>query len=116
MEKPESDCWVLRFCHACQFVERSRGTLDPRAFLTIQTLDSSSITTKRAKSWCESKNDIPHIEISAKEALHVDEAFATVARNALAQDSEVELYNEFPDQIKLSPANGSLPRQDNCGC
>ena len=84
--------------------------------LTLQIVNSSSITTKRAQSWCQSKNNIPYVEISAKEALHVDEAFATVARNALAQESEVELYNEFPDQIKLTPANGSLPRQDNCGC
>lgn len=79
-------------------------------------LENRSITTKRAQSWCQSKNNIPYFETSAKEALHVDEAFATVARNALAQENEVELYNEFPDQIKLSPLVSNSSRQDNCGC
>lgn len=66
--------------------------------------------------WCQTKNNIPYFETSAKEALHVDEAFATVARNALAQENEVELYDGFPDQIKLSPGPSAGTRQDNCGC
>ncbi|OQR68955.1 ras-related protein Rab-7a-like [Tropilaelaps mercedesae] len=79
-------------------------------------LENRSITAKRAQSWCQSKNSIPYFETSAKEALYVDEAFATVARNALAQETEVELYNEFPDQIKLSSGPSGGTRQENCGC
>jgi len=79
-------------------------------------LENRSITQKRAQSWCQSKNGIPYFETSAKEALYVDEAFAIVAKNALAQETEVELYNEFPDQIKITAGGSSENRSDNCGC
>lgn len=41
-------------------------------------------------------------------------AFQTIARNALAQENEVELYNEFPDQIKLT--NDNKAKQEACSC
>lgn len=43
------------------------------------------VTTKRAQAWCQSKNNIPYFETSAKEAINVDQAFQTIARNALKQ-------------------------------
>uniref|UniRef100_A0A4W5QYH5 RAB7b, member RAS oncogene family n=1 Tax=Hucho hucho TaxID=62062 RepID=A0A4W5QYH5_9TELE len=49
-----------------------------------------------------------------KEAINVDQAFQTICRNALKQESEVETY-DFPDQIKLRddrPASSS----DGCSC
>lgn len=46
---------------------------------------SSQVTTKRAQAWCQSKSDIPYFETSAKEAINVDQAFQTIARNALKQ-------------------------------
>lgn len=57
---------------------------------------------------------VPYFETSAKEAINVELAFQTIARNALAQESEVELYNEFPDQIKLT--DQTKARQDACAC
>ena len=51
------------------------------------------VSTKRAQQWCQSKGDIPYFETSAKEAINVEQAFQTVAKNALAQETEVELYN-----------------------
>lgn len=45
------------------------------------------VATKRAKSWCVSKGDIPYFETSAKEAIHVDQAFQQVAKLALQQES-----------------------------
>lgn len=57
---------------------------------------------------------VPYFETSAKEAINVELAFQTIARNALAQESEVELYNEFPDQIKLT--NDNKAKQDACSC
>lgn len=72
------------------------------------------MTAKRAQQWCEAKNHAPYFETSAKDAINVEQAFQTVAKNALAQESEVEMYNEFPDQIKLS--NESTASNSNCGC
>lgn len=47
------------------------------------------VSTKRAQQWCQSQNDIPYFETSAKEGLNVERAFQTIAKNALAQESEV---------------------------
>lgn len=80
-------------------------------------LEPRAISSKRAQQWCQQKNGIPYFETSAKEALNVEQAFQSIARNALAQQNQtVDLYNEFPDQIKLTnttkPNNGG----DSCAC
>ena len=72
------------------------------------------VSTKRAQGWCHTKGDVPYFETSAKEAINVEQAFQTVAKNALSQETEVELYNEFPDQIKLS--NDQNKKQEGCAC
>lgn len=77
-------------------------------------LDTRAVTTARAQSWCQSKGNIPYFETSAKENINVEQAFQTIARNALAQESEADLYPEFPDPIKISP--GSKGKSDGCGC
>lgn len=71
------------------------------------------MSAKRAQGWCNSKGDIPYFETSAKEAICVEQAFQTVAKNALSQETDVELYNEFPDQIKL---NNDQNKQNQGGC
>lgn len=48
----------------------------------------TQVTTKRAQGWCQSKNNIPYFETSAKEAINVEQAFQTIARNALKQVSK----------------------------
>lgn len=52
--------------------------------------DSSylKVTQKRAMTWCQSKGNIPYFETSAKEAINVEQAFQTVAKNALQQEAE----------------------------
>lgn len=77
-------------------------------------LDNRMVSTKRAQNWCESKNGIPYFETSAKESINVEQAFQTIAKNALAQEPEAELYNDFPSQIKLNDDN--KPKSDGCGC
>jgi hypothetical protein len=72
------------------------------------------VSAKRAQGWCQSKNNIPYFETSAKEAINVEQAFQTIAKNALAQETEVELYNDFPDQIKLD--NNTNKPKDGCAC
>ena len=76
---------------------------------------SVQVSAKRAQHWCQSKNNIPYYETSAKEAINVEQAFLTIAKNALAQESEANLYNEFPDQIKLT-GDPKLPMPDQCAC
>ncbi|CAB1318739.1 unnamed protein product, partial [Coregonus sp. 'balchen'] len=76
-------------------------------------LENRQVTTKRAQAWCASKNNIPYFETSAKEAINVEQAFQTIARNALKQESEVETY-DFPDQIKLRDDQPSS--SDGCSC
>lgn len=80
-------------------------------------LDNRQVSTRRAQQWCQSKNDMPYYETSAKEGLNVELAFQTIAKNALAQEAEVELYNEFPDQIRLNTERNNRPGSaDNCQC
>ena len=72
------------------------------------------MSTKRAQQWCHSKGDIPYFETSAKEAINVEQAFQMVAKDALAQEKDTEMFNEFPDQIKLT--NEQSKPKDSCGC
>uniref|UniRef100_A0A8C3ZJS1 Uncharacterized protein n=1 Tax=Denticeps clupeoides TaxID=299321 RepID=A0A8C3ZJS1_9TELE len=55
-------------------------------------LVTMQVTTKRAQAWCQSKNNIPYFETSAKEAINVDQAFQTIARDALKQVREPPLF------------------------
>ncbi|KAF8760916.1 Rab subfamily of small GTPases [Rhizoctonia solani] len=54
------------------------------------------VSQKRAMTWCQSKGNIPYFETSAKEAINVEQAFQTIAKNALAQEEEIELYESPP--------------------
>ncbi|KAJ3247203.1 hypothetical protein HDU78_005010 [Chytriomyces hyalinus] len=49
------------------------------------------VSQKRALAWCQQKGKIPYFETSAKEAINVDMAFQTMAKNALDQEADVEL-------------------------
>lgn len=76
--------------------------------------ENRAVSSKRAQAWCQSKNNIPYLETSAKEALNVESAFITVARNGLAQENDLELYkNDFPDQIRLTDRDNT---NDSCAC
>lgn len=80
-------------------------------------LEPRAISSKRAQQWCQSKNGIPYFETSAKEALNVEQAFQSIARNALTQQNQtVDLYNEFPDQIKLTNTTNRNSNSDSCAC
>lgn len=52
---------------------------------------TSQVSQKRAMTWCQAKGNIPYFETSAKEAINVEQAFQTIAKNALAQEAETEL-------------------------
>lgn len=62
------------------------------------------VTQKKALAWCQAKGNIPYFETSAKEAINVEQAFQTIARNALKQETEDDLY--IPDTVDV---NASAP-------
>lgn len=71
-----------------------------------------TVAEKKAKAWCATKGDIPHFETSAKEDLNVDAAFHTVARNALSNEAEEELY--VPDTVDVGAAAAPRPAASSC--
>jgi len=77
-------------------------------------LENRTVSAKRASQWCHSKGDVPYFETSAKEAINIEQAFQSIARTALAQEQDLELVNEFPDQIRLGDDRDQ--RKDGCAC
>ena len=71
------------------------------------------VSQKRAMTWCQSKGHIPYFETSAKEAINVEQAFQTIAKNALQQEAEAELYADYPDPIRIDASNS---RASGCNC
>uniref|UniRef100_H2ZN47 Ras-related protein Rab-7a n=2 Tax=Ciona savignyi TaxID=51511 RepID=H2ZN47_CIOSA len=78
-------------------------------------LENRVVSYKRAQGWCHSKSDIPYFECSAKDNINVEQAFQTVAKQALMQESDAELFNEFPDRIDLKN-NEAKPKGGDCAC
>jgi Ras-related protein Rab-7A len=71
------------------------------------------ISQKRAQAWCQSKGNIPYFETSAKEAINVEQAFQTIARNALKQGSdEAEVF--VPSGIQLGSKDDQKQSQGCC--
>merc|ERR1712151_935403 len=89
------------------------GPRDPENFPFVVLgnkidLDSRVVSQKRALAWCTAKGNIPYFETSAKEAINVEQAFQVIARNALKQESEDDIY--LPDPIAVTndkPASSS---------
>lgn len=53
-----------------------------------------------------------YFETSAKEAINVEQAFQTIAKNALQQETDVELYSDISDPIRIDSDN----TKDFSGC
>jgi len=78
-------------------------------------LENRAVSQKWAQQWCQGKNNIPYFETSAKEAINVEQAFYTIAQNALQQETDADLYTEFPETIKIPPG-GTQGQKSDCGC
>ncbi|KAI3370138.1 hypothetical protein L3Q82_024924 [Scortum barcoo] len=81
-------------------------------------LENRQVTTKRAQAWCQSKNNIPYFETSAKEAINVEQAFQTIARNALKQlassrGSSEEDFRYVPGKDLTSIATSAFSRRSS---
>ena len=74
------------------------------------------MTTKRAMQWCQEKNNVPYFETSAKEAVNVEQAFQTIAKNALAREKEQDNYQDIPEHINLGNSEQNKPASSSCNC
>jgi len=71
------------------------------------------VSQNRALAWCQSKGNIPYFETSAKEAINVEQAFQTIAKNALRQDPDEDNNFPLPDGIQIGAPS---EKQEDKGC
>jgi len=71
------------------------------------------VSPRRAQAWCQAKGDIPYFETSAKEAINVEQAFQTIARNALKKEADGdEIF--VPEGIDFGKQ--PEPKSEGCAC
>jgi len=68
-------------------------------------LDTRAVPQKRALAWCQAKGNIPYFETSAKEAINVEQAFQVIAKNALQQETDEDIY--LPSTIDVTAERSS---------
>uniref|UniRef100_A0A914EH42 Ras-related protein Rab-7a n=1 Tax=Acrobeloides nanus TaxID=290746 RepID=A0A914EH42_9BILA len=79
----------------------------------IDAETNRAVSSRQAQNWCKYKNDMLYYEVSAKEAINVEEGFQAIARNALQRDSHDE--HNFPVQIYLDEDQASR-KGNRCNC
>jgi len=77
-------------------------------------LENRAVTQKRAQAWCQTNGNIPFYETSAKEAINVDQAFQTIAKNALQQEQTLE-PDMIPNTVTL-PIDNTKTEKSTCPC
>ncbi|GAB4837271.1 hypothetical protein Ancab_002173 [Ancistrocladus abbreviatus] len=73
--------------------------------------NSRVVSAKKAKAWCASKGNIPYFETSAKDGTNVEAAFQCIAKNAIKNEPEEDIY--LPDTIDMT---GGAQQQRSSGC
>ncbi|KAG6406191.1 hypothetical protein SASPL_133790 [Salvia splendens] len=92
---------------------------DPKSFpfillgnkIDIDGGNSRVVSEKKAKEWCASKGNIPYFETSAKEDYNVDPAFFCIAKAALANEHDQDIY--FQGIAETLP---EAEQQGGCAC
>lgn len=81
-------------------------------------LESRAVSQKRATDWCQQRNaGIPYFETSAKEAINIELAFVTIARNALSQIVEVTSPQDGVAPIRIDTTSDDEKTDGGgCGC
>ncbi|XP_022880068.1 ras-related protein Rab7 isoform X1 [Olea europaea var. sylvestris] len=92
---------------------------DPKTFpfillgnkIDIDGGNSRVVSEKKAKEWCASKGNILYFETSAKEDYNVDAAFLSIAKTALANEHEQDIYFQgMPEAVPDTEPRGG------CAC
>ena len=109
---------VVRVALSLNTLPPSLHTITRRCTYVRCLRHAIQVSNKRAMAWCQAKGNIPFFETSAKEAINVEQAFQTIAKNALKQEpDEGEMYGA-PLSLSLSqcmvllvyrPTNGGWP-------
>ncbi|KOM30649.1 hypothetical protein LR48_Vigan01g020300, partial [Vigna angularis] len=73
--------------------------------------NSRRVTEKKARDWCASRGNIPYFETSAKEGYNVEEAFLCVAKIALENEHEQDIYFRG-----ISDAVSEAEQRTGCAC
>ncbi|KAJ4878612.1 Ras-related protein RABG3a [Raphanus sativus] len=74
------------------------------------------VSETKAADWCASNGNIPYFETSAKEDYNVDEAFFTIAKTALANENDQDIYFQgIPVAVTENEPKGGWLRLLNCG-
>ncbi|KAL0287665.1 UNVERIFIED_CONTAM: Ras-related protein Rab7 [Sesamum calycinum] len=90
---------------------------DPKTFpfillgnkIDIDGGNSRVVSEKKAKEWCASKGNIPYFETSAKEDYNVDPAFLSIAKAALANEHDQDIYFQgMPEAVSETEQQGQL--------
>ena len=77
-------------------------------------LSCQAISSRHARRWCETRNNIPHFAISAKDATNVQETFQTIAEIILENEVEDLEANNFAEPINLRHHNCKHSCENNC--
>ncbi|KDD73067.1 hypothetical protein H632_c2571p1, partial [Helicosporidium sp. ATCC 50920] len=73
---------------------------------------SRQVAEKKAKAWAASKGGIPHFDTSAKENVGVEAAFAAIARAALRNETEEEVF--LPETVDMHAHAAPRSKQSCC--
>ncbi|KAL5175717.1 Ras-related protein Rab7 [Glycine soja] len=92
---------------------------DPEAFpfvllgnkVDVDGGNSRRVTEKKARDWCASRGNIPYFETSAKEGYNVEEAFSCVAKIALENEHDQDIYFRG-----ISEAVSEAEQRSGCAC
>ena len=110
------DCWMDEFLiqSSCQ---------DPENFPFVVIgnkidLENREISTNKAKTWCENRNDIPYFETSAKKGQNIEDAFQTIAMKALSgrKENVIDNFETISWPIPLLRENSVANCRKNKSC